>query len=337
VITVTVITVTISEESATRALREAWPEAEIKELQPLLGGQWAAMARVRISGAPAGVPEDLVLRVVPEAVMGAKELAVQRAAHAAGVTTPMVQLLGQQGGPLGGAWAVMDLAPGRPLLADLNGAAAIRQLPALLRRLPTQLADTMLAVHRIEPTTVENAVRSAAPGAPLRVEDLWHHLHAASGGPLRTALERLWESRPTEGRIVVCHGDLHPFNLLLDEDGMVTVLDWTAALIAPPAYDVAFTWLLLGHPPLAAPAPLRPVIGAGAAVLSRRFLREYRAREPRLDMEQVRWFAGLHACRVLVDLATWRAAGDPRSRSHPWRLVAPGAARALRRATGVRV
>jgi aminoglycoside phosphotransferase (APT) family kinase protein len=329
-----VITVMITEEAAGRALREAWTEIEIKELHPLLGGQWAAMARMRVSGAPAGVPEDLVLRVVPDPAMGAKELAVQRAAHAAGVDTPMVHLEGREGGPLGGAWAVMDLATGRPLLADLDGAAAIRELPTLLRRLPGQLADTTISVHRIDPSTVKDEVRAVAPDTPLTVEELWYHLHSVVAGALRTDLERLWDARPAEVDVVVCHGDLHPLNFLIDDDGAVTVLDWTAAAIAPPAYDVAFTWLLLRHPPLAAPGVLRPVIGAGGAMLARRFLREYRARDSRLSMDEVRWYAGLHASRVLAELSTWREADDPRARTHPFRQIAPGATKALRRATG---
>ncbi len=327
----------IDEEAAGQALRATWPDAEIKELQPLPGGQWAAMAKVRVSGAPGGVPEELVLRVAPDPGMGAKEMAVQRAAHDDGVRTPMVHLTGGAGGPLGGAWAVMDLASGRPLLADLDGASAIRHLPGLLRRLPVQLAETMATIHRLDPAAIEASVRATAPGASLTVEDLHHHLHDVATGPVRTALERLWDVRPRQRRLVVCHGDLHPFNLLTDGDGNVTVLDWTGAAIAPPAYDVAFTWLLLRYPPLEAPALFRALISAGGMALGRRFLRQCRGLDGDLRTEDVRWFAGLHATRVLIELRAWQRSGDPRAKTHPWRLVAPGAATTLQRATGVDV
>jgi aminoglycoside phosphotransferase (APT) family kinase protein len=177
-------------------------------------------------------------------------------------------------------------------------------------------------------------VRSAAPRAALTVEEVWGHLHAASQ-PLpsvRTALERLRDAPPAASQAVVCHGDLHPFNLLVDEGGAVTVLDWTGAAIAPPAYDAALTWLLLRHPPLEAPSALRPAISAGAAVLARRFLRAYQKANPAADLGSLRWYAALHSARVLLELDRWRRAGNPQALTHPWRLVARGAERALRHA-----
>jgi aminoglycoside phosphotransferase (APT) family kinase protein len=321
----------------TAALQGAWPGVEIKDVEPLLGGQWATMAHVRIAGGPDGTPDDVVVRVVPDPVMGAKEIAVQAAAADAGIRTPRVHLTGEAGGPLGGAWAVMDFAPGRSMLAGLSGAAAIRQLPALVRRLPAQLANSMAAVHRLDADPVARRTRAAAPTASLNIDDLWEHLQAAADDmpPLRAALERLQEARPSHADSVVCHGDIHPFNLLLDPDGEVTVLDWTAAAIAPPAYDVAATWLLLRYPPLQAPAALRPVINAGAALLARGFIRSYRRANPTADLAALDWYKALHGTRVLIDLTRWTRAADPRAKTHAFHLIAPGATRAVQRATGV--
>lgn len=128
-----------------------------------------------------------------------------------------------------------------------------------------------------------------------------------------------------------------PFNLLVDPDGSITVLDWTAAAIAPPAFDVALTWLLLRNPPLEAARPLRPVIGVGAAVLARRFLRSYRDTNPSADLRSLDWYLAVHSARVLIDLGLWQRADDPRLASHPWRLVAAGARLAVHRATGISV
>lgn len=307
-------------------------------MRPLTGGQWATMAHLRLAGQPDGIPNNVVLRVAPDAAMGAKELAAQAAASDAGIVTPRVHLMGEAGSPLVGAWSIMDLAPGEPLIADLDGTAAIRRLPSLLRQLPRRLADTMAAIHRIDPQPVTERIRTAAPTVALTVDELWTHLHAASDAladdALTCALERLHETQPPQDGGVLCHGDLHPLNLLID-DNTVTVLDWTATAVAPPAYDVAFTWLLLRHPPLVAPARLRPAIGAGAAVLARRFVRCYREVAPTADLSDIDWYAGLHAARVLIDLASWQHTGDPRAERHPWRLVAAGAVKALGRASGM--
>ena len=162
------------------------------------------MYRLQVSGTPAGVPADLVLRVVPHPEMGAKELAVQRAAADAGVDTPAVRLSGPEGGPLGGAWAVMDFAAGAPLLAGLDGSAAIRRFPGIVRRLPRQLAETMAAIHRVDPAPMERAVREAAPGVALSVEEVEPHLRTAAeavGEPkLQAALDALDRRRPLSGR-----------------------------------------------------------------------------------------------------------------------------------------
>jgi aminoglycoside phosphotransferase (APT) family kinase protein len=321
-------------------LRAAWPAVEVKDLRPLTGGQWATMAHLRLAGQPGAIPDDVVLRVAPDAAMGAKELAVQAAANDAGIVTPRVHLSGEAGGPLVGAWSVMDLAAGESLITDLDGAAAIRRLPSLLRDLPRRLADTMATIHRIDPQPVTDRVRAVAPSVALTIDELWPHLHAATDAladdALTGALERLHQTQPPQRDGVLCHGDLHPFNLLIDAD-TVTVLDWTAAAVAPPAYDVANTWLLVRHPPLAAPAALRPAIGTGAAVLARRFVHRYRQAAPTAELGDIDWYAGLHGARILIDLATWQRDSDPRAQHHPWRLLATGAAKALQRATGVRV
>ena len=159
---------TISAEQILEALRSAWPTVGLAaEPRPLTGGYWATILHLRLTGIPDGVPDDVVLRVVPDPEMGAKEIAVQVAMAEAGAPTPTVHLTGPAGGPLGDAWAVMDLAPGDPLLAGLDGAAALRDLPRHLARLPAQLADTMAAVHRIDPGPVVRHAH-APPRPPSR-------------------------------------------------------------------------------------------------------------------------------------------------------------------------
>jgi len=137
--------------------------------------------------------------------------------------------------------------------------------------------------------------------------------------PLQRTLERLATTRPDAQRGVVCHGDLHPFNVLTDGDRTV-VLDWTAGQIAHPAYDLAFTHLLLANPPLDAPKPLRPIINAAARCIANRFVATHATIGPHpIDSDALDWYRTLQACRILTDLAAWRADGDlDAHRGHPW-------------------
>ncbi|MEO3861000.1 phosphotransferase [Acrocarpospora sp. B8E8] len=321
------------------ALRTAWPGAQLTaEPVPLTGGQWASMARLAVRGTPPGVPADLVLRIAPHAAMGAKELAVQRRLAEAGLATPAIRLSGPAGEPFDGAWAIMDFIPGTPLLAGLDGLAAVRRLPWLMGHLPAQLADTMAALHRIDPGPVVEHVRQAAPSTAFTVDELLPHLAAAAQASRQPALiaasNALTSRRPDQSGSVICHGDLHPLNLI-EHGGRLVVLDWTAAVLAPPGYDITATWLLLRHPPLPAPAPLRPAIAAAARLLARGFVRRYRAANPQTETGPLDWYAGLHALRILSELTSWQHEHDPRARSHPWRLLAPAARALLVRATGI--
>lgn len=330
---------TISTGQILETLRPAWPTVDLAdEPRPLTGGFWATILHLRLTGTPDDVPDDVVLRVVPHPEMGAKEIAVQAALAEAGAPTPTVHLSGPAGGPLGDAWAVMDLAAGDPLLAGLDGAAALRGFPRILARLPAQLADTMAAIHRVDAALVLERVRAVAPTVALTIDELWPHLHAgaerAGRHDLVDALGTLSSDIPRQDDVVLCHGDLHPFNLLRDGD-RITVLDWTGALIAPPACDVALTRLLLRYPPLAAPPALRPIIGVGARALAGRFVHRYRQSNPTADLTNLDWHTALHATRVLIDLATWQATSDPRADNHPWHLIAPGATKELARITGI--
>ncbi len=121
---------------------------------------------------------------------------------------------------------------------------------------------------------------------------------------------------------MVCHGDLHPFNLLVNTDGSATVLDWSAALIAPALYDVAFTGLILSEPPIAVPTALRPSVRAAGRLLARRFRHTYREQsEVDVVAASLAWYEGVVCLRALVEVAGWVAAGQiDEHRGHPWLL-----------------
>lgn len=108
----------------------------------------------------------------------------------------------------------------------------------------------------------------------------------------------------------MCHGDLHPFNVL-QHKGQLIVLDWTAAQIADPAYDVAYTALLLASAPLQAPRAIMPLINWAARALSRRFVRCYQRHSatPSIALQRFDWYTTLHHVRILLEIAEWRQAG----------------------------
>jgi Phosphotransferase enzyme family len=118
---------------------------------------------------------------------------------------------------------------------------------------------------------------------------------------------------------VICHGDLHPFNLLVDGDQW-TLIDWSTAVVADPHYDLAFTTLMLANPPLDGPAPVRAATRAIGTRIADRFLRSYeRSTGYGVDPERLEWGRRAHSVRALVEIATWEANHTIEAhRGHPW-------------------
>lgn len=305
----------------------------------LSGGFWASMYRVPVTGQPDDVASEVVVRFAPHRSMGAKEAGVQGALAAQGFPTPPVWSSSADE-QHGGWWSVMDYSPGQALLARLDGVAAVRRAPSLLRTLPAQLAEASVALHRLDPAPVTAAVKAVAPDVAWSAPEVLEHLRlgadATGRADVAAALDHLARDLPHSGREVVCHGDLHPFNIL-HCDGQLVVLDWTGAVVADPCFDLAFTEMLLANPPLALPAVLRPVGRTVGRALARRFLAAYARATPDTSLASIGWFRALHSARVLVETASPRAENGPDTGGHPFALVAPAAAANLTTATGIDV
>jgi aminoglycoside phosphotransferase (APT) family kinase protein len=232
----------------------------------------------------------------------------------------------------------MDFSPGAPLLAGLDGTAAIRRAPSLLRTLPAQLATAAAALHRLDPGPITAAVRAAAPTVAWSAAEVLGQLRVGAEAVQRAdvvaALDRLADDQPTPGGEVVCHGDLHPFNVL-ECDGDLVVLDWTGAVLADPCFDLAFTELLLANPPLTLPAALQPVGRVAGRLLARRFVAAYTGANPDADLGPLSWYRAMHCARVLVEAERLRADHGPDGGGHPFAALSPVAAHNLEAATGV--
>lgn len=304
------------------------PELAVHE-QPcrLSGGFWAEMWTLTLSGSAGGLPARVVLRLAPDAQLAAWETTFQAGVGEQGYPTPTIRAadLAPAGG--GRAWCVMDHASGAPLLGGLSGLRALGSLPRLTTGLPDTLAHAAADLHRLDPAPIERAL-GRATNRTIGVDGLLDHYLQRSrdlaAAPLRRTLERLAAHRPEPDLRVVCHGDLHPFNVLADGTQTV-VLDWTSGQVAHPAYDLAFTHLLLANPPLAAAKPLRAAINVAARRIANRFLNTYAKIGPHpIHPDTLDWHRTLQACRIMTDLTTWRAAGlADANRGHPWFTMEP--------------
>jgi aminoglycoside phosphotransferase (APT) family kinase protein len=308
----------------------------------LSGGFWAELLAFRLTPAPGTWDQPLVARVMPDPATAAKETAFQAGVAELGYPTPRVVL---SGGPDvgidGKAFLVMPLAAGAPLIGGLDGIRALLRLPMLARGLPATLAVAMAELHFLAPDPVLARLDAAEVPVP-RLGPMLEHLRATvttlDRDDLVAAASWLIAHRPPAEPEVVCHGDLHPFNVLGDGTTW-TVLDWSAGLIAPAAYDVAFTSLVLAVPPLVLPKPFRPLVRGAGAALSRRFLRTYaRSTGREVAPASLRWHQGVICLRALTEVAGWSASGTLAERQgHPWVIAGAAFAARLGELTGAPV
>jgi aminoglycoside phosphotransferase (APT) family kinase protein len=97
----------------------------------------------------------------------------------------------------------------------------------------------------------------------------------------------------------ICHGDMHPGNVLISATGPV-VIDWLTATCGPPAADIARTLFLLleSHIPKEIPQPSRWMIARPRRWFAIRYLHHYR-RLRQVDLGEVRlWRLPVLAARL---------------------------------------
>jgi aminoglycoside phosphotransferase (APT) family kinase protein len=308
---------------------------------PLSGGFWAELVAFGLTDPPPGWPARLVARVMPDATFARKETIIQAGIAAAGFPTPAVRAAGGPADGLGRAFMVMDRADGAPLVSGLTGVGAIVSAVRTLGQLPEVLASTTARLHAIDPAPIRDQL-DGADSALATVGGLLGLLERAAAGferpDLADAARWLLEHPPPAAPDVVCHGDLHPFNLLVSADG-ITVLDWSNCMIAPRAHDVAYTSLILAQAPIVVPAPLRPLLTGVGRLLARRFVRRYEAlARVTVTRDEIAWHQAVVCLRALTEVASWAADNTvAKHAGHPWLIMGAAMAPRLTSVTGVEV
>jgi aminoglycoside phosphotransferase (APT) family kinase protein len=170
------------------------------------------------------------------------------------------------------------------------------------------LAELQARLHELDPAAfLQAAAREGLEPPRLTFDAYLAYLteRAARGGlgGLVPGLEWLARRRPVlpEPR-AVCHGDLHPFNILMAEGGVTGVLDWPHAIVADPAFDVATTLVILRLVPMdlagLAP-PLRWLADAARPLMVGRYLHHYGRRRP-LDRGKLAYYEAAACMKALV-------------------------------------
>jgi aminoglycoside phosphotransferase (APT) family kinase protein len=270
------------------------PRLELDEAPaPLTGGFDTEIYTLRLREAPAGFTGPLVLRLLrrhhdPALVL--REHAIQNAVAEQGYPAPRVVHASVDPAPIGAAFLLMTRLPGAPLIA------------ARPIGMDGPLVDAQLRLHELDPVPLVRALGDAITfeGYLARFQ---RRLEQAELQGLQGVARWLRERRPPAADPpVICHGDLHPQNVLVEGGRVSGVVDWTNTVIADPAFDVASTRTILRFVPAELapmPGPLRWLARVGQPILAARYVARYRRRRP-IDAARLAYYEVAAILRALV-------------------------------------
>jgi aminoglycoside phosphotransferase (APT) family kinase protein len=302
------------------------------ELQPmrLEGGHSAELYRFRLATGPGELRgRDLVLRLASPRTANAEEPVIQSCLAKLGYPAPEVVRSGLIDDSQ--LFLIMAYVEGKSLFHAQSPLAAFQRVPPLL-------AELMIALHGLDSEPVRQSLAeqglSTAADAQERARADVERCLTAVQHPARHRLRQWFDAhRPDAAREVVCHGDLHALNVLVD--GGLAVIDWELAALGEPAFDIARTKLLLHAVPMDLPRIARPLIHRLGRRAASQFERAYVARSP-VPKEAIRWYEALHTARMAgLILAAGDVAEPDDAVVSAWRPTLPLLAASLKRRTGV--
>jgi aminoglycoside phosphotransferase (APT) family kinase protein len=280
-------------------LREELTDPSLEYAEPpvaISGGYDTEILAFRLRRAPAEWSRPLILRRLgPEydPTRALRERDIQNAVAGLGFPAPRVLAASADPGALDGAFLIMERMPGRPMLEVRKiGVAAV-------------LSRTQLRLHALD----SGPLLRAAMTFDGLLDQFGRRIAARSIHGLGGGLDWLTAHRPAEAaRLVICHGDFHPQNILMEAAVVTGVIDWPNALVADPAYDVATTRIILGLVPLelsTLPAVARVLVSAARPLLLARYLAGYRRSRP-IDGRALGYYEAAACMRQLIRIGEQR-------------------------------
>lgn len=164
------------------------------------------------------------------------EAALLPLASSQGVPVPAVLRVLAPEEPLGPGYIMSrergEALPGRILADDRYSSAR--------RHLARQCGETLARIHQVDPAQLPPEVPNQSLQERLALQQALLDRYGNSSPVHQLALNWLTDNAPEPSRHCLLHGDFRNGNLLVDEQGLVAVLDWELAHCGDPAEDLGY-------------------------------------------------------------------------------------------------
>lgn len=207
------------------------------------------------------------------------EASIAAAVSASGAVAPAFYGSGRLQGRKG---LFYEYVPGPTLLS-----LTLRN-PLGCARIARLMAAEQHKLHRLSGDGLPDQVRRFAP--------LVSKAAAAVPGGVGAILDKLGAMKPQRS---ICHGDFHPGNLILGEDGCVAI-DWMNSYSGDPAGDAFRTYLMFASPFVDPGSPpwLRALAKPLKSEMARRYVAEYLRLSGMAKSDLLEWSGIVIAARL---------------------------------------
>ena len=254
----------------------------------------------------------LILRVYPgqdAALQAEQEAATQQFVHENGYPAPFPLAVEVGLAALGRPFMIMERVPGVPMLDTATGK------PLGVLGLARRMADVHAALHQLPvsgcplPAEGGTLVERRLANLERTIEQLPVRLPEEVSRALAWLKDNQSVVMPED--VSICHQDFHPLNLMVDDGGDMSVIDWSGAALGDRHADIASTLVLLRAPPIAPPNKWldRFLFRYGRRILAWLYLRRYRSQLP-IDADRLRYWEAFNVFDWWSTLATFELA-DP--------------------------
>lgn len=253
-------------------------------LIPLEGGCETQMYRFKLKGAPKGLSIPLVLRLYPQVYStrnAVLEKTIQNVLAEEGFPVAHVYFICKDMRILGGSFLIMEFLYGNLMLTS----------PFEL--IPDMLADAHANLHKLKPDQLINSLHEQG----IKDFRFSHNFDRIFDKYrkytwLQPGIEWLKENRPDdEDHLVICHGDFHYLNILISEEKVSGIIDWSCFLIANPALDIANTIVIITmvskH---LLPSAIKSFSSVNWEIFAQKYLNAYQKYNPLMNIKYLSYY-----------------------------------------------